>query len=316
MTEELKAPFPWFGGKSRVAEIVWKELGDVGTYIEPFAGSLAVLLNRPHAPSVETVNDLDGYLVNFWRAIAHAPDEVAHHANWPVSEIDLTARHLWLVTTGRERVERLSCDPDYFDAKVAGWWVWGLCSWIGSGWCSGEGPWAAHNGKLEKSNNGRGINRQLPHLGDGGQGINRKLPHLGDGGQGIAIEDYFRRLSQRIRGVRICCGDWQRVLANSSLRAGGEPGIFLDPPYDTGHELYSVEASGVAKAVREWALDNESLRIVLCGYDGEYEMSGWRKVMWSGRGATYGSKKKNNQREVLWLSPSCTGMSQQGSLGI
>lgn len=44
---KLKAPFPWFGGKSRVAHIVWERFGDVPNYVEPFAGSLAVLLRRP-----------------------------------------------------------------------------------------------------------------------------------------------------------------------------------------------------------------------------------------------------------------------------
>jgi hypothetical protein len=43
----MKAPFPWYGGKSRVAPEVWAALGDVQYYVEPFAGSLAVLLARP-----------------------------------------------------------------------------------------------------------------------------------------------------------------------------------------------------------------------------------------------------------------------------
>ena len=43
-----KAPFPYFGGKSKAAELVWSLLGDVPHYVEPFAGSMAVLLNRPH----------------------------------------------------------------------------------------------------------------------------------------------------------------------------------------------------------------------------------------------------------------------------
>ncbi len=183
------APFPWFGGKSAAAHLVWQALGDVGNYIEPFAGSLAVLLNRPHPARVVTVNDLDGYLVNFWRAVQAAPEEVAKWADWPVSELDLTARHAWLVNTGRERISALQSDPDFYDAKVAGWWVWGLCSWIGSGWCAGNGPWRLVDGvltKVGKGNAGRGINRQLPHLGDAGQGIHRQLPPLGNAGRGIA----------------------------------------------------------------------------------------------------------------------------------
>ena len=135
----LKAPFPYFGGKSRVAGLVWDRFGDVSNYVEPFAGSLAVLLGRPHAPRTETVNDKDAYLSNFWRSVKHDPIGVAAWANWPVSEVDLLARHRWLVSTGAERLEALRTDPDYYDVKVAGWWVWGLCSWIGSGWCRQRG---------------------------------------------------------------------------------------------------------------------------------------------------------------------------------
>ncbi len=41
-------PFPWFGGKSAVADRVWTALGpDVMNYVEPFCGSCAVLLLRP-----------------------------------------------------------------------------------------------------------------------------------------------------------------------------------------------------------------------------------------------------------------------------
>lgn len=117
-----KAPFPWFGGKSRVAHLVWARFGDVPNYVEPFAGSLAVLLGRPWLPRTETVNDIDCYLANFWRAVAAAPEEVARWADWPVNEADLHARHLWLVRREDFR-ERMKCDPAFFDPKIAGWWA-------------------------------------------------------------------------------------------------------------------------------------------------------------------------------------------------
>lgn len=76
-----KAPFPWFGGKSKASSAVWAALGDVGHYVEPFAGSLAVLLNRPHEANrpyfSETVNDADGLLVNAWRSIQLSPTATA-----------------------------------------------------------------------------------------------------------------------------------------------------------------------------------------------------------------------------------------------
>jgi hypothetical protein len=35
---QLVAPFPWFGGKRKVASLVWERLGEVKHYIEPFFG--------------------------------------------------------------------------------------------------------------------------------------------------------------------------------------------------------------------------------------------------------------------------------------
>ncbi|MDH4158634.1 MAG: DNA adenine methylase [Actinomycetota bacterium] len=226
-----KAPFPWFlyvGGKSKAAPVVWQALGDVDHYVEPFFGSGAVLLNRPHLANrtyhSETVNDLDGLLVNTWRAIQLHPDETAEAASWPVSEADLHARHLAIVRWRAERdLERLMADPAWCDPMVAGWWLWGIACWIGSGWCSGRGAWTERDGRLVKQdragarepgvkrnrphlgNNGVGVNRpqlrepgvahQRPHLGDNGLGVNRpqlrepgvkrQLPHLGNNGQGV-----------------------------------------------------------------------------------------------------------------------------------
>jgi site-specific DNA-adenine methylase len=201
LTNLFKSPFPYWGGKSDAAETVWGALGDVSHYVEPFAGSLAALLRRPHpanrAHFTETVNDLDGLLVNAWRAIAQAPDEVAKHAAWPVSEADLMARHLSLVAWRNEKtLERLMADPDYFDAKMAGWWVWGTSCWIGSGWCTGNGPWVVgDDGRITKAKDGSGVSRQIPHVSTSGQGINHpgvreggvalKIPSVTDDGRGI-----------------------------------------------------------------------------------------------------------------------------------
>lgn len=82
----MKAPFPRFGGKSRAAALVWAALGPVEDHVEPFAGSLAVLLARdtwPKTAPVETVNDLDCFVANLWRAVALAPDVVARYATGP-----------------------------------------------------------------------------------------------------------------------------------------------------------------------------------------------------------------------------------------
>lgn len=302
----MKAPFPWFGGKSRVAHLVWDRFGNVPNYVEPFAGSLAVLLARPHPPGTETVNDLDCYLANFWRAIRFNPATTAAWADWPVNEADLHARHQWLVNQ-KEFRERMKSDPEYYDCRVAGWWVWGLCQWIGSGWCPASTLGECGDGDQP---------RNLPHLGDAGMGINRQLPHLGDAGRGEHIAAYFKALSDRLRNVRVCCGSWNRVIGDSPTIKHGITGVFLDPPYSDDADradLYSAEDFSVAHDVREWAIangDNPLLRIALCGYEGEHAMPDtWEAVAWKARGG-YGSQgegrgRANASRERIWFSPHC-----------
>ncbi len=136
--EPLKAPFPYFGGKKAVSDLVWQYLGDPRNYVEPFAGSLAVLLRRPTVGQIETVNDANHFIVNFWRSVRADPEKVAYHADAPVTEADLHARHRYLMFSeeARQSLARVAFDPEAFDAKLAGWWVWGQCCWIGAGWCT------------------------------------------------------------------------------------------------------------------------------------------------------------------------------------
>jgi DNA adenine methylase len=156
LTALYKTPFPWFGGKADAAPAVWAALGDVDHYVEPFAGSLAVLLRRPHEANrsyhSETVNDLDGMLCNAWRAMRDHPDATAEAASWPVSEADMHARHLALLQWREERnLELLMGDPTWCDPIMAGWWIWGTACWIGAGWCSGQGPWiVGADGRIAK----------------------------------------------------------------------------------------------------------------------------------------------------------------------
>src|SRR5438128_12336375 len=104
----VQAPFPYFGGKSRAAGLIWQALGsDVPNYVEPFAGSLAVLLNRPTAPRIETVNDADGFLCNVWRALQADPEQVAAWCDRPPNEADQHAIHTWLVNQRDEVPARL-----------------------------------------------------------------------------------------------------------------------------------------------------------------------------------------------------------------
>lgn len=278
----LTAPFPYFGGKRRAAELIWSRLGNVPNYVEPFCGSCAVLLARPGgAGKVETVNDIDGLLVNFWRAVKHDPEAVAEYASWPVTELDLLARHDWLIGKRESITAMLRDDPDAYDAKAAGWWCWGANTWIGSGF----GFKAAD---------------QMPHLGRG-LGVNSQR------GSSAVLD-----LAFRVASVRVTCGDWARVLCSIATTYHGITGVVLDPPYDAeGHDRSMYVAYGsVAKEVGAWCRENGGnplFRIALCGYEGEHDLPGWTCEPWKARKG-YGSDA-NSRRERIWFSPHCLSAS-------
>lgn len=111
----MKPPFTYFGGKTSTAAKIVPLLPPHRHYVEPFAGSLAVLLAKEPS-KLETVNDLDGDLMTFWRVLRERPDELAaaaaltpHSRAEHQSAYDLTvedelerARRVWvLLSQGR-----------------------------------------------------------------------------------------------------------------------------------------------------------------------------------------------------------------------
>jgi DNA adenine methylase len=119
MTPPTAPPFAYFGGKTILAPRIAAAFGPHGHYVEPFAGSLAVLLAKPRS-RMETVNDLDGDLMNFWRVLRDRPEELARvcaltphsRAEWEACadfavEDDLErARRLW-IRLAQSRTNRL-----------------------------------------------------------------------------------------------------------------------------------------------------------------------------------------------------------------
>lgn len=329
-----------------------------------------------------------------------------------VHNCDLHARHRWLVLSDEAKAfrERMRKDPEYYDPRIAGWWCWGLCCWIGGGWCKsdqldrhqnsppqllgdrgvgrkakkgqlkdtrpridGRGrdsktsaiqpgvlgepdSWPGANGpnrrpaidhgggnmdgvaKKPRLTGGRKGDEYYGGLGvhaDGGEAGNR--PQLADAysrGRGVHGDDskgtcrerrewlvgWFHRLRDRLRTVRVCCGDWLRVCDSENVTTRlGVTGIFFDPPYshEAGRDmtLYASESGTVAHDVRQYCLergDNKMMRIALCGYEGEgheeLEKHGWTVVKWKSSGG-YGNRtekgKENARKERIWFSPHC-----------
>ena len=285
----LKAPFIWFGSKRTVVDDVWQRFGTPKQYLEPFCGSAAILLGAPTPASLEVVGDLNGFLANFWRAVKHQPDKVAEWADYPVSHIDLGARHRWLMEQ-RDRLGAELHDPNWLgDPKVAGWWLWGQCSWIGSGWCDWFG--------------------QIPHVSGPGRGSYDHLLTTGGKAAWVALH----QLAARLDRVRIIHGEWTRCL--NHYYGAEQTAVFLDPPYLAFEGLYGTGGTPVATAVCEWAREHAHLRVALCGHAGDYDLPGWEVMPWSRSSNTYGSDKTKDA-ECIWFSPACLAPTKQLDLGL
>src|SRR5215210_6512315 len=66
--QKKRIVFGWYGGKFSHLDWLLPLLPECHHYCEPFSGSAAVLLNRRPSP-VETYNDIDGEVVNFFRVL-------------------------------------------------------------------------------------------------------------------------------------------------------------------------------------------------------------------------------------------------------
>lgn len=285
--------FPWFGGKRKVASLIWQGLGtNVDLYVEPFAGAAAVFLARPFIPrsGYEVINDADGFVVNAYRAVRGDPETVLRYVDDLRSELEMLSRHRWLRGLREDLWARLMEDPEFFDAKVAGMWIFGQCNGV-------QGSWLAYesDAKCMRPNfsNKRGIAASC-----------------------LDLKEYVNRLSRTV----ILCGDYKRAISESYIAfCKGNVGVFLDPPYAFGERTvgcYGVETD-ISRECRIWAIEHGkdlNNRIVLAGYAGEHDMpNSWTVFEWEAAGtasAVMSSDcdrrgKANAARERLWFSPGC-----------
>jgi hypothetical protein len=287
-----------------------------------------VLLKRPPTKRdkiYEIVNDKDGFVANVWRAIEFSPDDVARWCDWPVNHADLVARKKCLLENKGRLLEGLQNDPEWHDAKMAGYWVWAASCWIGSGMmCPSQIPHLARDKGITSKRphlvRDMGITSKIPHLARD-KGITSKRPHLT---HNMGVYEWLRALSKRLRNVKVVCGDWSRVCGGNWQDRNKPVGMFFDPPYATSgrtEKIYDEDSMTVAKDVEVWVLErgkNPNYRIVVAGYEDEYKTlieNGWLVEKWSTRGGysridTRGSQ--NRHRERLFISPHCIKIKDKG----
>lgn len=281
----ISSPIPYFGSKAYAAERVWSALGNVNNYVEPFAGSLGVLLNRPGGASgIETVNDLNDDLMNFWMAVKLEPEVLIDEAlSYPIAERALESIYLELLNPLEE-----------YDPQRAGKWFY---------YATLNLPGA----RMDKSPQLKLSRLAGPCLSYGTgawQGKSELMSTLA----------WFKA---RLRNVRIMSGDWQRALRPSITTAhDGVTGVFLDPPYK-GYEAAYGDVESTSSEVCSWCSENgisERLRIVLCGYGDEHDALleyGWAKQSVLKRRGMQKAKEHTGKLEAMWLSPHCV---RQGGL--
>jgi hypothetical protein len=236
----------------------------------------------------ETVCDKDGFVANVWRAIQFDPEGVSKWCDWPVNHHDLIARRNYLKAQQETLSEKLKADPDYYDSKIAGFWIW--CA------STGIAEW------FSKNNAG-------PILGFKGHGIHRTSI--------ISIKEYIQLLSDRLRRVRVAWGDWTKICGGNWQDSNWQTvGYFFDPPYSVTdrHKCYTHDSVTVAQDVRKWVLERgvkKNWRIVLAGYFEEHQAlleHGWHACRWKANGgfSNISGKRNNNAlKETLFLSPHC-----------
>ena len=307
MDAKIAPVFPYYGGKAKRADEFWQRVGRVDVYLEPFAGSLAVLLRSGYTPKLEIVCDIDPLVVNFWRAIQRDYKQVAFYADYPSYHDDLTARHKWLVRWKAEQEPIVHNDLEYYDCKAAGWYAWGSSNWVGSRFCHKDQPYD-----------------QRPHM-TSGQGVQVNRLSLSKSipvGEGRRLYDMLGPVSERVKNTIVLHGDWKSVFDyQSEIDKHGSVGVFLDPPYVTESrgDLYLSDFDGTSDDVAHesylWSLEHDDrYKIAYCAHEGDFEFPD----DWSCEAKHFPGIRKVNKttKDAIWYSQLCGNLSavQKGLL--
>lgn len=130
----MKPPMPYFGGKQRISGRIVALFPAHAHYVEPYCGGLSIFLSKP--PSrIETLNDLDGHLVTFWRVLRDRPSDLlraceltphsraemvlSREIGGTLDEVEV-ARQVWVhLTQGRSGIATSTGWRFYLDASTS-----------------------------------------------------------------------------------------------------------------------------------------------------------------------------------------------------
>ena len=275
MTTPTALPVTYNGKKTNAAKQIWELLGDPKHYIEPFAGSCAVLLSRPHdyTQRYETINDYDAYLANLLRAIKLDPEKLFEHVDaTPANKIEFAALRKEARTEEENLRELIEADRTYCDIDTAAQYYAMLC-----------GSFPGSSGLMA-----------IPHT-------HVRLPYR------EGLKTIFEQIAKRFRYVCIHAASWETLVTNAQLLS--PTAIYLDPPYDKTERVYR-QRNRVSADVEAWCLEQTGgpHRIVLSGYDSEHDTlldHGWRKVETHTATSARVTLSNTTNTEQLWYTPNC-----------
>ena len=288
--------FPYYGNKRLFADEVWKRFGNPMYYSEPFAGSLSVLLRRPELPPKneykEIINDLSGTICNAWRSIQAEPEVVSENLTWPSNGFDLQARNTAVLKWVQKDSKRLLEDPEYYDPKIAGYWLWGQCNVMNCTFGVRDKAYQGFGGGRFRLCKTQYLRKTYAECLD----INLKFLH---------------EVSERIKHAEVCAVDWKRCTAPAFLlgRSGAEDGAaFLDPPYKSekrSTNLYIKEEQSdlVAAESYKWAVANgDKIKVAYCCHEGDFEVpDGWASL----KRDFPSIQRKRTAVDLIMFSPKC-----------
>ncbi|MFS8536062.1 MAG: DNA adenine methylase [Limnochordales bacterium] len=269
----MRSIISYYGGKGRAWRHIIPHFPEHHTYVEPFGGSAAVLLNKEPSP-VEVYNDIDSNVVTIFRVLRDHPDELR--------------RALELTPYSREEYVRCLGPLDGLDdvEKARRLIVRYRQTFGGKGQQATPGQW-----RYSVTASGRGMASE----------VSRWLS---------TIDAVLPAVIERFRQVQIENLPWQEIVRRYDTP---DTLFYCDPPYllstRNGHAAYQYEMT--TEEHRELAEVLNSVRghVVLSGYASpEYDewYRGWKRVEF-GAVAHAGLKRNGDKRtsrvEVLWIKP-------------
>jgi len=226
----ITAIAPWFGGKRNLAPAIVEELGPHRFYVEPFCGSMAVLIAKPEA-TTEIVCDLHGDLINLARVVQDPQDGPRLYRR---------LRRCWMSEVEHGEATQRMAMP--FQPGVDRAFDYFVFSWQGRNGVSGT---TAYNVTFAR--------RFTPNGGQGGKRFQSAVSSI----------PAWRR---RLRNVNILCGDGFKVLEKTDDAAG--VAVYIDPPYlEKGAKyVHDFEASDHER-LAELAKRFRTARVVVSYYN-------------------------------------------------